>query len=195
MTAENVIQIAMTLEGLWAQPAESTFTQALATYSDALPMLFTGASIVSGIRESDGTTEVVFGTLTSATLTPALALSSRVSALSGSVEGYVPSFVTRSGEGDVVAITVEAGPEGNDAGDVSAWANWVGQASGRDFRLISNEGAGGMRMVVFMREGHLEVPSPSTALPYRTYDLTIFGVDTADGANYAGMELYFLAGA
>jgi hypothetical protein len=195
MAAENVIQVSMTLEGLWAQPAESTFTQALATYSDALPMLFTGASIVSGIRESDGTTECVFGTLTNATLTPALALSSRVSALSGTTEGYAPSFVTRTGEGDAVGITVEAGPEGDGTGDLAVWANWVAQASGRDFRLIANEGAGGMRMVAFMREGHLEVPAPSTALPYRTYDLTIFGVDTADGANYAGMELYFLAGA
>ena len=195
MEANKPITLSFTLQGLWSTPVESTFTMALTNYVTAqVPMVFQGATIVSGLRESDGTTPQQPIDLRLAALTFNTSVTERPNTLSGNVEGYSPSFVTRAGGADQVAFSCTAGPEGDAAGDTSVWANWLGNASGRSFSLEANEGSGGAKLTVEMAEVYYDTPTPSTAMPYREYDLVAFGVDRQSGANYSGMELTFAAG-
>jgi hypothetical protein len=185
--------------GLWSTPVASTFTAAAADYgaSQALqtPTIFTGASLVSGIRRSNGVTEQTFTGLQSVGITPAMQLVARPSVLSSAVAGFAPAFLTRTGSSDTVAFSVDLHPEGDTTDDISAWANWIAQAEGRDLRLISNEGSGGMKVVVAMVEvQYNDAPVSSTAQAFRQYDLVAAGKDPNTGATYGGLDIYFLAG-
>ena len=195
MEANKPIVLAFSLQGLWSTPVASTFTQAATDYTTAqLPMVFQGATLVSGLKESDGTTAQEPLDLRTAACTFNTTVSERPNTLSGNVEGYSPSFVTRGGGADQVAFSCTAGPEGDATGDTSVWANWIGNASGRSFSLLSNEGSGGSKLTMDMAEVYYDTPVPSTAMPYREFDLVAFGVDRQSGANYSGLELTFAAG-
>jgi len=196
---QKEILVDLQLVGLWATPVVSTFTAAAADYgaSQALqtPTIFTGASLVSGIRRSDGTTEQTFTGLQNFGVTPAMQLVARPSVLASAVAGFAPAFLTRTGSSDTVAFSVDLHPEGNTTDDLSVWANWIAQAEGRDLLLISNEGTNGMKLVVAMTEvQYNDPPVSSTAMAFRQYDLVAAGKDPADGSVYGGLDIYFLAG-
>ena len=201
MAAEGQKEILVDLQltGLWSTPVASTFTAGLADYgaSQALqtPTIFSGASLVSGIRRSNGVTEQTFTGLQSFGVTPAMQLVPRPSVLSNAVAGFAPAFLTRSGASDTVGFTVDLHPEGDTTDDLSVWANWIAQAAGRDLKLISNEGTGGMKVVVAMVEvQYNDPPVSSTALAFRQYDLVAAGKDPVDGSTYGGLDIYFMAG-
>ena len=201
MAAEGQKEILVDLQltGLWSTPVASTFTAGLADYgaSQALqtPTIFSGASLVSGIRRSNGLTEQTFTGLQSFGVTPAMQLVPRPSVLSNAVAGFAPAFLTRSGASDTVGFTVDLHPEGDTTDDLSVWANWIAQAEGRDLKLISNEGTGGMKVVVAMVEvQYNDPPVSSTALAFRQYDLVAAGKDPVDGSIYGGLDIYFMAG-
>jgi len=201
MAAEGQKEILVDLQltGLWSTPVASTFTAGLADYgaSQALqtPTIFSGASLVSGIRRSNGVTEQTFTGLQSFGVTPAMQLVPRPSVLSNAVAGFAPAFLTRSGASDTVGFTVDLHPEGDTTDDLSVWANWIAQAAGRDLKLISNEGTGGMKVVVTMVEvQYNDAPVSSTALAFRQYDLVAAGKDPVDGSIYGGLDIYFMAG-
>lgn len=201
MAAEGQKEILVDLQltGLWSTPVASTFTAGLADYgaSQALqtPTIFSGASLVSGIRRSNGVTEQTFTGLQSFGVTPAMQLVPRPSVLSNAVAGFAPAFLTRSGASDTVGFTVDLHPEGDTTDDLSVWANWIAQAAGRDLKLISNEGTGGMKVVVAMVEvQYNDAPVSSTALAFRQYDLVAAGKDPVDGSIYGGLDIYFMAG-
>lgn len=195
MEANGIITCTFALQGLWADPVASTFTQALVDYGTAqVPAVFRGATLVTGMTRSNGSTAQEPIDLRTFALTPAMTVVERPDTLSGNVEGYAPSFVTRTGSGDEVAFSATAGAEGDSAGDTSVWANWLAQAQGRSFSLVVNEGSGGMKITVTMPEVHYNTPTPSTAMPYREYDLSAFGTDAQTGATYSGLEITFEAG-
>jgi hypothetical protein len=187
------------IQGLWETPVASTFTAAAADYgaTQALqtPMIFTGASLVSGIRRSNGSTEQTFTGLRAFGFVPAMQLVPRPSTLAGAVAGFAAPYLTRSGASDTVAFTVDAHPEGDGTDDLSVWANWIEQAEGRSLRLIINEGSGGMKMVIAMAEvQYNDAPVRSAAMAYREYDMVAAGKDPKTGATYGGLDIYFLAG-
>jgi hypothetical protein len=195
---QKEILVDLQLVGLWSTPVASTFTAAAADYgaSQALqtPTIFTGASLVSGIQNNIGT-EQTFTGLQNFGVTPAMQLVARPSVLASAVAGFAPAFLTRTGSSDTVAFSVDLHPEGNTAPDLSVWANWIAQAEGRDLLLISNEGTGGMKLVVAMTEvQYNDPPVSSTAMAFRQYDLVAAGKDPADGSVYGGLDIYFLAG-
>ena len=196
---QKEILVDLQLVGLWSTPVASTFTAAAADYgatqSLQTPTIFSGASLVSGIRRTDGTTEQTFTGLQSFGVTPAMQLVARPSVLSNAVAGFAPAFLTRTGSSDTVAFTVDLHPEGNTTDDLSVWANWIAQAEGRDLKLISNEGSAGMKVVVTMNEvQYNDPPVSSTALAFRQYDLVAAGKDPVDGSIDGGLTLYFMAG-
>jgi hypothetical protein len=195
---QKEILVDLQLVGLWSTPVASTFTAGAADYgaSQALqtPTIFTGASLVSGIQNNIGT-EQTFTGLQNFGVTPAMQLVARPSVLASAVAGFAPAFLTRTGSSDTVAFSVDLHPEGNTAPDLSVWANWIAQAEGRDLLLISNEGTGGMKLVVAMTEvQYNDPPVSSTAMAFRQYDLVAAGKDPADGSVYGGLDIYFLAG-
>lgn len=195
---QKEILVDLQLVGLWSTPVASTFTAGAADYgaSQALqtPTIFTGASLVAGIQNNIGA-EQTFTGLQNFGVTPAMQLVARPSVLSNAVAGFAPAFLTRTGSSDTVAFSVDLHPEGNTAPDLSVWANWIAQAEGRDLLLISNEGTGGMKLVVAMTEvQYNDAPVSSTAQAFRQYDLVAAGKDPADGSVYGGLDIYFLAG-
>jgi hypothetical protein len=196
---QKEILVDLQLVGLWSTPVVSTFTAAAADYgatqSLQTPTIFSGASLVSGIRRTDGTTEQTFTGLQSFGVTPAMQLVARPSTLSNAVAGFAPAFLTRTGSSDTFAFTVDLHPEGDTTDDLSVWANWIAQAEGRDLTFISNEGSGGMKVVVTMNEvQYNDPPVSSTALAFRQYDLVAAGKDPVDGTIDGGLTLYFMAG-
>lgn len=195
---QKEILVDLQLVGLWSTPVASTFTAGAADYgaSQALqtPTIFTGASLVAGIQNNIGA-EQTFTGLQNFGVTPAMQLVARPSVLSNAVAGFAPAFLTRTGSSDTVAFSVDLHPEGNTAPDLSVWANWIAQAEGRDLLLISNEGTGGMKLVIAMTEvQYNDAPVSSTAQAFRQYDLVAAGKDPADGSVYGGLDIYFLAG-
>ena len=193
LTAASQILIDWTLEGLWTAPEPSTFTLAAADYgTPQIPMVWVRGSATTGIRRENGSTEQALGSLRQATITPALQLAARKNVLAGSVEGYSTSFITRTGDHDTIAFSCDAAPEGDGADDISVWANWAAQATGRGFLLSASGGVGSVRMDALLAEVHYDTPVRSEAMPYREYDLVALGADTETGATYAGLELYFL---
>jgi hypothetical protein len=196
---QKEILVDLQLVGLWATPVVSTFTAAAADYgaSQALqtPTIFTGASLISGIRESGGLAEQTFTGLQNFGVTPAMQLVARPSTLSNAVAGFAPAFLTRTGSSDTFAFTVDMHPEGDNPTDLSVWANWIAQAEGRDLGFISNEGTGGMKVVVTMSEvQYNDPPVSSTAMAFRQYDLVAAGKDPVNGSIDGGLTLYFMAG-
>ena len=157
-------------------------------------MIFMGASLTSGIRRTNGSTEQTFTGLRQFGVTPAMTIAPRQSVLSGAVNGYTMPYLTRSGESDTVGFTVDAHEEGDGTDDLSVWANWVAQAA-RQFRLTVNEGSGLQKLVLQMNDAQYnEPPVDSTAMPYREYDLIAAAKDPVTGATSAGLDIYFLAG-
>lgn len=196
---QKEILVDLQLMGLWSTPVASTFTAAAADYgatqSLQTPTIFSGASLISGIRRTDGTTEQTFTGLQNFGVTPAMQLVARPSVLSNAVAGFAPAFLTRTGSSDTFAFTVDLHPEGDTTDDVSAWANWIGQAEGRDLAFISNEGSGGMKFTVGMLEvQYNDAPVSSTAMAFRQYDLVAAGKDPVNGSLDGGLTLHFLAG-
>lgn len=184
--------------GVWETPIASTFTAAAATYGASnllqTPMLFTGTSLVSGLRETDGTTEQTFTGLSMFAAVPAMTIAAKQSTLDGATNGYAAPYLTRSGESDTLAFSVDAHPEGNANDDLSVWANWVEQAA-RQCRMIINEGSGLQKIVLTMEEAQYNnAPVGNTSQPFRQYDLVAESKDPVTGATSAGMDLYFMAG-
>jgi hypothetical protein len=195
---QKEILVDLQLVGLWSTPVASTFTAGAADYgvTQALqtPTIFTGATLVAGILNNIGA-EQTFTGLQNFGVTPAMQLVARPSVLASAVAGFAPAFLTRTGSSDTVAFSVDLHPEGNTAPDLSVWANWIAQAEGRNLALISNEGTGGMKLVVAMTEvQYNDPPVSSTAMAFRQYDLVAAGKDPADGSVYGGLDIYFLAG-
>jgi hypothetical protein len=195
---QKEILVDLQLVGLWSTPVASTFTAGAADYgvTQALqtPTIFTGATLVAGILNNIGA-EQTFTGLQNFGVTPAMQLVARPSVLASAVAGFAPAFLTRTGSSDTVAFSVDLHPEGNTTDDLSVWANWIAQAEGRDLLLISNEGTGGMKLVVAMTEvQYNDPPVSSTAMAFRQYDLVAAGKDPADGSVYGGLDIYFLAG-
>lgn len=196
-TAGARIMFEFTLQGRWVEdPVASTFTAALADFgADPLPVTFCGATIVSGIRRTDGTTEQTITGLRSMGMTPGVAVTERPDATQLACSCFAMSYLTRTGGPDTVGFTCDEGAEGDTANDLSVWANWKASATGRDLSIILNTGSGGTRIQGFLPQVHYRTPVLNTANPFRAYDLTAFGVDQPTGATEGGLQLYFYAGA
>lgn len=195
---QKEILVDLQIVGLWSTPVASTFTAAAADYgatqSLQTPTIFSGATLISGIRNNVGA-EQTFTGLQNFAVTPAMQLVARPSTLSNAVAGFAPAFLTRTGSSDTFAFTVDLHPEGNTAPDLSVWANWIAQAEGRDLAFISNEGTGGMKLTVGMLEvQYNDPPVSSTALAFRQYDLVAAGKDPVNGSLDGGLTIHFMAG-
>ena len=157
-------------------------------------MLFAGTSVVSGLRETDGTTEQTFTGLSTFALVPAMVIAARQSVLDSATDGYSAAYLTRDGESDTVAFTVDAHVEGNANDDLSVWANWVEQAE-RAFSMVINEGSGLQKVVIVTAVAQYnEPPIDNTGQPFVQYDLVVESKDPVTGATSAGVDLYFMAG-
>jgi hypothetical protein len=197
-TGQTEILVTFEFFGLWETPVASTFTAASATYGASnllqTPMLFAGTSVVSGLRETDGTTEQTFTGLSTFALVPGMVIAARQSVLDSATDGYSAAYLTRDGESDTVAFTVDAHVEGNANDDLSVWANWVEQAE-RAFSMVINEGSGLQKVVIVTAVAQYnEPPIDNTGQPFVQYDLVVEAKDPVTGATSAGVDLYFMAG-
>lgn len=183
------------MQGRWQDVIASTFTSASTTYgnaaADPLPLTFCGATLTSGIRRTNGSTEATISGLSAATFVPACTVNERPDATATGFNCYAPSFLARSGESDTFAFTCDAGPESDAADGLRAWASWIAQARGRTLTMEMNQGSGGHRVDLVMTEAHYRTPSPKTDQAFRQYDLI---AANAQAEAPSPAILYMLAG-
>ena len=193
--AGRLISWEFAIKGIWTNVTASAFTAAATDYGaasvDTLPLTFCGASLISGIRRSDDSTEATIAGIESFKVTPNIIVTEKPDATALANSCYAPAFLSRGVDGDTIEFTCDAGPEDDNADGVRAWASWLAQARGRDLTLTLNQGSGGHRIDVVMDEVHYNVPAVNESKDFRQYDLTAYN---AQGATPAPVAIYMLAG-